>query len=87
VDSLPAAEFPDVPRINGEAIAVPDAMRAAIHQALECASDDETRLILNGAYVDVSTGSHYVVGTDGRHLFSSNSFSLPLKKSVLIPNH
>ena len=31
--------------------------------------------------------AHYVVGTDGRHLFSSNSFALPLQDSVLIPSH
>ena len=88
VDSLPASEFPETPRIKGEPIAVPEALRTSIHQALECASTDETRLILNGAYVDISKpNAHYVVGTDGRHLFSSNSFSLPLKESILIPSH
>jgi DNA polymerase III sliding clamp (beta) subunit (PCNA family) len=87
VDSLPAAEFPEIPRIKSDAVALPDALRESIHQALECASTDETRLILNGAYVDVSkSNAHYVVGTDGRHLFSSNSFSLPLKESLIIPN-
>lgn len=65
-----------------------DPFPAAVQQALECASTDETRLILNGAYLDVSKPkAHYVVGTDGRHLFSSNSFALPLKDSVLIPSH
>jgi len=78
VDSLPASEFPETPRIKGETVAVPEALRESIHQALECASADETRLILNGAYVDVSNPhGHYIVGTDGRHLFSSNSFNLP----------
>jgi hypothetical protein len=75
-------------RVKGEPIAVPDALRQSIHQALECASTDETRLILNGAFVDVSEPhARYIVGTDGRHLFSSNSFSLPLTESILIPNH
>ena len=56
--------------------------------ALACASDDETRVILNGAYLDVSkpTG-HYAVATDGRHLFSSNSLHLALPSSVLVPDH
>ena len=55
---------------------------------MQCASTDETRVILNGAYLDVSQpAGHYVVATDGRHLFSSNSFKLPLKDSVFIPDH
>src|SRR5205085_6060554 len=38
--------------------------------------------------VDVSDRKcQHVVGTDGRHLFSSNSFALPLEKSLLIPSH
>ncbi len=86
--SLPVAEFPEIPRIKGDAIALPDTLRQAIHEALQCASTDETRIIINGAYIDVSDPKcQHVVGTDGRHLFSSNSFTLPLAKSLLIPNH
>ena len=61
---------------------------ATLLEALACASDDETRVILNGAYLDVSkpTG-HYAVATDGRHLFASNSLHLALPSSVLIPDH
>lgn len=45
-------------------------------------------MILNGAYLEVSKPeANYVVGTDGRHLFSSNSFTLPLKNSLIIPAH
>jgi DNA polymerase III sliding clamp (beta) subunit (PCNA family) len=88
VDSLPSDEFPATPQIKSESVALPDSLRASIHQAMECASTDETRLILNGACIDVSNPQgQYVVGTDGRHLFSSNSFSLPLKDSLIIPNH
>ena len=88
VESLPVAEFPGIPRFKAEAIPLPDNVRAAIHEALQCASTDETRLILNGAYVDVSKpDASYVVGTDGRHMFSSNSFTLPLKDSLIIPTH
>jgi DNA polymerase III sliding clamp (beta) subunit (PCNA family) len=86
--SLPVAEFPEIPKIKGDAIALPDTLRQAIHEALQCASTDETRIIINGAYIDVSDPKcQHVVGTDGRHLFSSNSFTLPLAKSLLIPNH
>ena len=88
VDSLSVEEFPETPRIKGEPIPVSDAVRQSIHDAMECASTDPTRAILNGAYLDVTKpNAHYVVGTDGRHLFSSNSFSLPMKESILIPSH
>ncbi|MDR3405877.1 MAG: DNA polymerase III subunit beta [Chthoniobacter sp.] len=88
VESLPVEEYPPLPNISGAPIPVDAALRSAIQQALQCASTDETRLILNGAYLDVSKPkAHYVVGTDGRHLFSSNSFVLPLKESLLIPSH
>ncbi len=88
VKTLPVAEFPALPSVEGELVALSDTLRASIHQALECASTDATRLIINGAYVDISNPrAHYIVGTDGRHLFASNSFNLPLKESVLIPSH
>ncbi len=88
VESLPVEEFPELPRFKGDAIALPDTLRHAIHEALQCASTDQTRLILNGAYLDVSKpAASYVVGTDGRHLFSSNSFTLPLAQSLIIPSH
>jgi DNA polymerase III sliding clamp (beta) subunit (PCNA family) len=88
VESLPVDEFPPTPKIIGHAVPIPEPLRQSIHEALECASTDETRLILNGAYVDVSQPQcHQIVGTDGRRLYSSNSFSLPLKDSFLIPNH
>ena len=84
----PVAEFPATPKFNGDLVAVPDAVRTSIHEALQCASDDTTRYILNSAFVDVSKKDcHCVVGTDGRHLYASNSFSLPLKDSVIIPSH
>lgn len=88
VNSLPVEEFPPIPRMKGEPTPLNDALRLAIHEAMECASTDATRLILNGAYLDLSKPkAHYVVGTDGRHLFSSNSFNLPLKESLIIPSH
>jgi len=87
--SVPLPEFPALPQFRGELVPVPDAVRESLHEAFACASTDETRLVLNGAYLDVSKkGCHCVVGTDGRHLYSSNSFSLPtLKESVIIPSH
>jgi DNA polymerase III sliding clamp (beta) subunit (PCNA family) len=88
VNSLPVEEFPSIPQMKGGPTPLNDALRLAIHEAMECASADPTRLILNGAFLDLSKPkAHYVVGTDGRHLFSSNSFNLPLKESLIIPSH
>jgi DNA polymerase III sliding clamp (beta) subunit (PCNA family) len=87
-DSLPVSEFPDIAEVGGPSVALDATLRQAVHDAIACASTDETRLILNGAYLDVSRkGAHYVVGTDGRHLFSSNSFTLPLPDSLVVPSH
>jgi DNA polymerase III sliding clamp (beta) subunit (PCNA family) len=87
-ETLPVEEFPPIPDIQQRPVTLDENVRRAIHEALQCASTDETRLILNGAYIDVSKSkAHYVVGTDGRHLFSSNSFALPLETSLLIPSH
>lgn len=74
--------------MSGASIDISETLRSSIHEALECASSDPSRLVLNGAFIDVrDNNAHYVVGTDGSHIFSSNSFSLPLKQSILIPEH
>lgn len=87
-ESIPIAGFPEAPRIQGNAITLPDNVRGSINDALECARTDEHRLILNGVCLDVrKRDAHYVVGTDGHHLFSSNSFNLPLKDSLILPSH
>ncbi|MBE7157882.1 MAG: hypothetical protein INR62_05535 [Rhodospirillales bacterium] len=88
ITSAPVGDFPAVPQIAASSISLDEAARATLLEALACASDDETRVILNGAYLDVSrpTG-HYAVATDGRHLFASNSLHLALHSSVLIPDH
>jgi DNA polymerase III sliding clamp (beta) subunit (PCNA family) len=88
VSSLPVEEFPALPRIKGEPTTLNETLRQSIHEAMECASTDETRLIINGAFIDVSKpDGHYIVGTDGHHLYASNSFSLALKDSLIIPTH
>ena len=88
ITSLPIAGFPEVPQITAASISLDEAARATLLNALACASDDETRVILNGAYLDVSKpNGHYAVATDGRHLFASNSLHLALPSSVLVPDH
>ena len=81
-------EFPMHPSIKGEAIPLPSSLRESILEAMECASEDKTRYILNGTLIDAKdTKANYIVATDGKHLYSANSFTLPLKESVIIPTH
>jgi DNA polymerase III sliding clamp (beta) subunit (PCNA family) len=88
VESLKVDEYPPIPKVKTEPVSIKDDIRASLLEAFECASTDETRIILNGAYLDVTGNQgHYIVATDGRHLYSSNSFTLPLEQSVLIPDH
>ena len=87
-ESIPVDEYPDINEIKGEPIALDTGIRQSLHDAMTCASTDPTRFVLNGAFLDVSgKEGHYVVATDGHHLFSSNSFKLPLKESLIIPTH
>lgn len=88
VETIDAAEYPPIPKISGDAISLPDSLREAIHQAFECASTDQTRIVINSAYLDVSDSKcQSIVGTDGRHLYASNSFKLDLKDSLIIPTN
>jgi hypothetical protein len=39
---------------------------------MECASEDSTRHVLNGTFIDArDSKANYVVATDGRHLYSA----------------
>ena len=88
VESLPSDEWPPPPKINGERVLLDGALRSALLEAFKCVSSDETRYVLRGAYVDVSEKqSHYVVATDGKHLYSSNSFHVPIGTSLIVPDH
>lgn len=86
VKSVPIKEWPTVPQIHEPAMAMEQAFGSALKQALECSSDDPSRHVLRGACLDVTDKKfHYVVGTNGRILFSANSFCFDLKKPVIIP--
>jgi len=87
VNALPANEFPPVPKVNQPPLPLEPGFGLALRQALQCCSEDSTRRILNGACLDVRESKlHYIVGTNGRCLFSANSFCFDLKKSVVIPD-
>ena len=85
----PVEDFPDLPVIRSRAIEVSRDAAAALRQAFACSSQDPTRSVLRGAFLDVQNeGSVRIVGTDGRHLFESRLLELPgLKHSVLLPAH
>jgi len=85
--TVPLSEWPVIPQIETGAVEVDSKFKSALKAALDCSSNEPTRYILNGAFVDVSDPkAHYLVGCDGRHLFAANSFCLGLKDSVIIPN-
>ncbi len=85
-----AAEFPEIPQVRTPGLTLPEPLVTSLLRALVCASQDPTRAVLRSACLDTSgTGdnAHRIVGTNGRVLFSSNSMHLPLKQSVILPDH
>lgn len=88
VEAPKLKEFPEEPAFEINTVALPDSFPRRFIEAMGCSSTDATRYILNGVQLDVSDPAcHNMVGTDGRHLFSANSFALPLSDSATIPNH
>jgi DNA polymerase III sliding clamp (beta) subunit (PCNA family) len=86
----PVGEFPEISQVRAPALTLPEPVVTNLLRAFTCSSQDTTRAVLHSAYLDTSgTGpkSHRVVGTNGRHLYSSNSMHLPLKESVILPDH
>ncbi len=86
----PLGEFPEIPQVRAPGLTLPEPVAASLRRAFACASQDPTRAILRGAFLDTSgTGdrAHRIVGTNGRALFSNNSLHLPLKQSVVLPDH
>ena len=86
VPHIPVEEWPEVKAIPGEPVVLDDAFKVAVWEALECASEDSSRYVLNGACLDTrNKEAHYVIGTDGRHLYSANSFRFNLPEPLIIP--
>ncbi|GEP43106.1 DNA polymerase III subunit beta [Brevifollis gellanilyticus] len=88
VQLLPVDDFPQTPRLKSDPITLSPVLRKSLHEAMDCASSDPTRHVINGTFIDASNAkANYIVGTDGKHLYSANSFTLPVKNSIIIPNH
>ena len=87
LDTLAADEFPPTPRISKPGIQLGPEFGVAIKQAFQCCSEDPSRYVLRGACLDVADKKlHYIVATNGRALFSANSFAFDITKSVIIPD-
>jgi DNA polymerase III sliding clamp (beta) subunit (PCNA family) len=79
-------DWPKLSAVEAEPVKLGENFRATFKEAMECASTDESRVVINSVYLDVDDKKgHYVVATNGRHLFSANSFAFGFKKSVVIP--
>jgi len=87
INTLRVGEFPPALKVNQPSVPLEIGFGAALRQALECCSDDSSRAILSGAFLDVTDKKfHYVVGTNGRFLYTANSFCFDLQKSIIIPD-
>ena len=87
ISTLPAGEFPSAPPVRQAGVQVEPQFGQALKEALACCSDDTSRRVLGGACLDVNDQRfHYIVGTNGRMLFSANSFCFTLPQSVIIPD-
>ena len=87
VKAPPASAFPRPPAFTGKSHVLPPGAIRAIGEAQRCASTDINRHVLNGIALDTSGKGHHIVGTDGRHLYTANSFKLPVSKpTILAPN-
>ncbi len=90
IKAQPVSEFPEIPQVRTPGLTLPEPLVTSLLRAFACASQDSTRAVLRSACLDTSgTGenAHRIVGTNGRVLFSSNSMHLPLKQSVILPDH
>ncbi len=82
-DLIDLAEYPATPTAEGEVIAMPEGVIAAMKEALGCASTDSSRYLLNSVLLD----AHAVVATDGRQLYRRNSLELPIREGgAIFPN-
>ena len=81
-------EFPPAPIIADVPVKLPITFAETIRQAFEVSSEESSRAVLQGAYLDVSEPNcHSIISTNGRALFAANTFRFDLKESVNLPRH
>ncbi len=88
LDQFDLKEWPQVPVMTDQIKSIPVAteLKEAIQQGLGCSSDDGTRMILQSVCLDAhDPKAHYVVGTNGRILYSANTFHFDHKGQLVLP--
>lgn len=87
VNTLPVNEWPPAPTITADSSLLPPGFGEALKQAMQCCGEDTSRQVLRGACLDArDKKAHYIVGTNGRFLFSANSFNFPMKDAIIVPD-
>jgi hypothetical protein len=87
LNTLPVKEWPPMPEIKVEGKPLQPGFGQALKEAMQCCSEDESRQHLRGACLDArDPKAHYIVGTNGRFLYSANTFAFPIKEDVIIPD-
>jgi len=87
VNGASVSEWPPVPHITAESTKLEAGFGEALRQAMDCCSTDPSRVVLNGACLDArDPKAHYIVGTNGRFLYSANTFHFNFKDDIIIPN-
>ncbi len=87
LESMDPQQWPETPAFQDAGIVLDDGIKEGILRALSCCTHEITRAAIMGAWLDVTDPeAHYVMGTDGRHLYSANSFHIDLQEPILIPH-
>ncbi len=78
-------EWPALIEVKSEPIQLDESFKLAFKEAMECSSTDQSRYILQGVCLDITKKeAHYVVGTDGRHLYAANSFLFDIPEPLVV---
>ncbi len=87
INTLPVDEWPQCPEITVESTPLQSGFGAVVKEAMQCCSQDQSRYILRGACLDGrNEKAHYIVGTNGKFLYSANSFIFPFKDDIVLPD-
>jgi hypothetical protein len=85
VDHIAPVEWPETKVIDQEEFALDETFKQSLKEAMECSSEDASRYVLGGACLDIrDKAAHYLVGTNGHHLYSANSFAFRIPEPLIV---